>query len=85
MAPVDIHPTVNYFQLVPQPVQWGLAGVGALVVISKLWSYLLLVLDCFVLSGNSVSCPLFALSSVFRVLLSLSYFLPPGFPSQTGP
>ncbi|KJZ77836.1 3-ketoacyl-CoA reductase [Hirsutella minnesotensis 3608] len=36
---------------VPQSVQWGLAGIGALCVGAKLISYLRLVLSAFVFSG----------------------------------
>lgn len=40
---------------VPQPLQWALAGVGGLYVSSKLFGYLQLVLNLFVLSGTNVS------------------------------
>ncbi|KAK7421738.1 hypothetical protein QQZ08_009826 [Neonectria magnoliae] len=41
-------------QRVPQPVQWGLASIGALVLGSKLLSYLQLVADAFVLGGTNL-------------------------------
>lgn len=40
---------------VPQPLQWALAGLGAVVAFSKLWSFLTLVLSSFVLPGTNVS------------------------------
>lgn len=45
----------DFFQSLPQPVQWGLAGVGALFIGTKLLSYLQLVLSAFVLGGTNVS------------------------------
>lgn len=42
---------------VPQPVQWALAGVGAIVVASRVLSYVQLLLELFVLSGTNVSAP----------------------------
>ncbi|KAF7555794.1 hypothetical protein G7Z17_g1905 [Cylindrodendrum hubeiense] len=45
---------VDYLQRVPQPVQWGLAGIGAFVLGSKLVSYLQLVLSAFVLGGTNL-------------------------------
>lgn len=44
----------DFFQRVPQPLQWSLAGIGALVLGSKLLSYLQLVLSAFVLGGTNV-------------------------------
>ncbi|EEU43160.1 uncharacterized protein NECHADRAFT_47054 [Fusarium vanettenii 77-13-4] len=44
----------NFFQRVPQPLQWSLAGIGALVLGSKLLSYLQLVLSAFVLGGTNL-------------------------------
>ena len=49
---------------VPQPVQWGLAGVGALAIGVKLLSYLQLLANVFILSGTNVCFP--------KVLLPLS-------------
>jgi 17beta-estradiol 17-dehydrogenase / very-long-chain 3-oxoacyl-CoA reductase len=45
----------DFFENVPQPLQWGLAGVGALFLGSKILSYLQLVLSAFVLGGTNVS------------------------------
>ena len=45
----------DFVQRVPQAVQWGFAGVGALYLGSKLLSYLNLLLNVFVLSGTDVS------------------------------
>ena len=45
----------DFLQRVPQPVQWALAGVGTLALSAKLWSYVSLLLNVFVLSGTSVS------------------------------
>lgn len=42
------------FSSVPQPVQWALAGVGALVVASRLLSYVQLLLELLILSGTNV-------------------------------
>lgn len=39
---------------VPQPVQWGLAGIGACVVASRVLSYVQLLLELFILSGTNV-------------------------------
>ncbi|KAI6784814.1 Very-long-chain 3-oxoacyl-CoA reductase-like protein [Emericellopsis cladophorae] len=39
---------------VPQPVQWGLAGVGVLAIGVKLLSYLQLLANVFILSGTSL-------------------------------
>lgn len=39
---------------IPQPVQWGLAGVGAFVVASRVLSYVQLLLELFILSGTNV-------------------------------
>ncbi|KAF4974792.1 hypothetical protein FZEAL_8346 [Fusarium zealandicum] len=44
----------DFLQRVPQPLQWGLAGIGALVLGSKLLSYLQLVLSAFVLGGTNL-------------------------------
>ncbi|KAL2681043.1 hypothetical protein Neosp_008646 [[Neocosmospora] mangrovei] len=44
----------DFFQRVPQPLQWSLAGIGALVLGSKLLSYLQLVLSAFVLGGTNL-------------------------------
>ncbi|KAF4994912.1 hypothetical protein FDECE_12962 [Fusarium decemcellulare] len=44
----------DFFQRVPQPLQWGLAGVGAFVLGSRLLSYLQLVLSAFVLGGTNL-------------------------------
>lgn len=53
----------DFFQNVPQPLQWGLAGVGALYLGSKILSYLQLVLSAFVLGGTNVSDPVSQLDS----------------------
>lgn len=45
----------DFLQNVPQPLQWGLAGIGALFLGSKILSYLQLVLSAFVLGGTNVS------------------------------
>lgn len=45
----------DFIQRVPQAVQWGFAGVGALFLGSKIFSYLRLLLNVFVLSGTNVS------------------------------
>lgn len=52
---------------VPQPMQWALAGVGAIFVFSKLWSFLTLVLSSFVLPGTNVSRTLAAVSEALHV------------------
>ncbi|KAK5991338.1 Very-long-chain 3-oxoacyl-CoA reductase [Cladobotryum mycophilum] len=39
---------------VPQPIQWALAGIGALFLGSKLFSYLKLVLSAFLLPGTNL-------------------------------
>ncbi|CAM1503112.1 Fc.00g078880.m01.CDS01 [Cosmosporella sp. VM-42] len=39
------------YNRVPQPLQWALAGIGALVLSSKVLSYLQLVLSAFALPG----------------------------------
>ncbi|KAF4965449.1 hypothetical protein FSARC_6751 [Fusarium sarcochroum] len=44
----------DFLQHVPQPLQWGLAGVGALFLGSKILSYLQLVLSAFVLGGTNL-------------------------------
>lgn len=41
--------------LVPQGVQWALAGIGALYISTKVLGYLQLALNLFVLSGTNVS------------------------------
>lgn len=46
---------MDFLQRVPQPVQWGLAGIGAFVLSTKFLSYLQLVLSAFVLGGTNVS------------------------------
>jgi 17beta-estradiol 17-dehydrogenase / very-long-chain 3-oxoacyl-CoA reductase len=45
---------------VPQPVQWALAGIGALYVSGKVLGYLQLVMNLFVLSGTNVSTPTYS-------------------------
>ena len=45
----------EFLENVPQPLQWGLAGVGALFLGSKILSFLQLVLSAFVLGGTNVS------------------------------
>lgn len=40
---------------VPQPIQWALAGVGAVYVGNRLLSYVQFILNVFVLSGTNVS------------------------------
>lgn len=52
----------NVFQNIPQALQWGLAGIGALVLGSKLFSYLQLVLSAFVLGGTNVCLHIFLFS-----------------------
>lgn len=42
---------------IPQPVLGAFAGVGALWLAYKLFSYLQLVLSAFVFSGHNVSRP----------------------------
>ncbi|KAM0562380.1 hypothetical protein ACHAPJ_002070 [Fusarium lateritium] len=44
----------DFLQQVPQSLQWGLAGVGALFLGSKILSYLQLVLSAFVLGGTNL-------------------------------
>jgi hypothetical protein len=44
----------DFLDNVPQPLQWGLAGIGALFLGSKILSYLQLVLSAFVLGGTNV-------------------------------
>lgn len=44
----------HMLERVPQAVQLGFAGVGAIYIGSKLLSYLQLVLSAFVLSGTNV-------------------------------
>ncbi|KAH7182489.1 uncharacterized protein B0J16DRAFT_306306 [Fusarium flagelliforme] len=44
----------EFLENVPQPLQWGLAGVGALFLGSKILSYLQLVLSAFVLGGTNL-------------------------------
>merc|ERR1712000_743955 len=44
----------DFLQRVPQSVQWALAGVGTLALSAKLWSYVSLLLNVFVLSGTSL-------------------------------
>jgi hypothetical protein len=41
-------------QKVPQPVQYGLAGVGALFLTTKLFGFFRLLLSAFVLGGTNV-------------------------------
>lgn len=50
-----VKPYVEQLPAVPQPVVAALAGVGALYLGLKLFSYLRLVLSAFVFSGHSVS------------------------------
>jgi hypothetical protein len=40
---------------IPQPAQWALAGLGAFSVLKGTLSFLNLLLNCFILSGKSVS------------------------------
>ncbi|KAF4345010.1 3-ketoacyl reductase [Fusarium beomiforme] len=44
----------DFLHNVPQPLQWGLAGIGALFLGSKILSYLQLVLSAFVLGGTNL-------------------------------
>lgn len=45
----------DIFSSVPQPVQWTLAGIGALTIASRVLSYVHLLLELFILSGTNVS------------------------------
>ncbi|KAL6866863.1 hypothetical protein J3F83DRAFT_741508 [Trichoderma novae-zelandiae] len=44
----------RFLDNVPQPVQWALAGIGALYLGSKIFSYLQLVLSSFLLPGTNL-------------------------------
>lgn len=44
----------SFVENVPQPVQWALAGIGALYLGSKFFGYLRLVLGSFLLPGTNV-------------------------------
>ena len=44
----------SFLEKVPQPVQLALAGIGALYLGSKFFSYLQLVLSSFLLPGTNV-------------------------------
>ena len=44
----------KFFENVPQPVQWGFAGLGAFFLGSKVLSFLQLVLGTFILPGTNV-------------------------------
>ncbi|KAL7961295.1 hypothetical protein V8C34DRAFT_274334 [Trichoderma compactum] len=44
----------SFLENVPQPVQWALAGIGALYLGSKFFSYLQLVLSSFLLPGTNL-------------------------------
>lgn len=48
---------VQILQRVPQPVQYALAGVGALFLSSKLLGLAQFVLNVFILGGTDVSTP----------------------------
>ncbi|KAL7934302.1 hypothetical protein V8C35DRAFT_302239 [Trichoderma chlorosporum] len=44
----------SFLENVPQPVQWALAGIGALYLGSKLFSYLQLILGALLLPGTNL-------------------------------
>lgn len=62
----------SFLENVPQPVQWALAGIGALYLGSKFFSYLQLVLSSFLLPGTSVSEPLLLFTACNFQFLSLT-------------